>query len=409
MLPSSFIPHCMKYLRSLKANIVFPVFALCLLAGLALFAQQTPSSPSSTGSGSGSGSGSGQNSQQTPEAGGPQGDMGTIVVPKKKPSTEATPLPERAPRVQNPEGLENYSIRVDVPIVNIPVQVISKDGMFIPGLRKDNFKVFEDGVPQKLLSGQQTEAPITAVMVVEFASTNYAFMYDALNASYTFASTLKPEDWIAVEYYSMRPHLLVDFTQDKRAVQGAINTLRIPDFSETNLFDALYDVIDRLETVEGRKYVILISSGYDSFSRLTFDKVLKKVQGSRDISIFAISTGQAFRIMADARMADTARLDFLQADNQMRTFAHLTGGEAYFPRFTQDMPDIFRSISAAIRSQYILSYKPTNPKQDGSFRKIKVELVNDKGEPLIIQDQKHKNVKYNVIAREGYRAKQEVE
>jgi len=383
------------------------MFALASQARL--YGQQPANGSGSASSGSSATGGSGNTADQNPSDGGPNGDNGPIVVPRKKVDTQPTPPPERAPHIKNPEGLENYTIRVDVPIVNLNVQVISKDGMFIPGLQKQNFKVLEDGVPQTLMGVQPTQAPITAVLLVEFARTNAAFMYDALNASYTFASTLKPDDWVAVEYYSMRPHILLDFTQDKRAILGALGTLRVPDFSETNLFDSLYDVLDRLDGVEGRKYVILVSSGYDSFSKLTLDKMYKKVKDSRDITIFTISTGQVARIMADAGMGDNQRLTFLQADNQMRTFAQMTGGEAYFPRFQQDMPGIFQNIGAAIRSQYTLSYKPTNSKQDGSYRKIKVELVNGEGGPLEIKDQKHKTVKYTIVTREGYRAKQQVE
>ncbi len=92
---------------------------------------------------------------------------------------------------------------------------------------------------------------------MEYASTNYVFMIQALQASYAFANTLKKDDWVAVAYYDMQPHILVDFTQDKKAVYGALNELRMPGFAETNLFDALYDTLDRLDRVEGKKYIIL--------------------------------------------------------------------------------------------------------------------------------------------------------
>jgi hypothetical protein len=102
-------------------------------------------------------------------------------------------------------------------------------------------------------------------------------------------------------------------------------------------------------------------------------------------------------------------ITMLQADNEMKTFASLTGGASYFPRFTGEMPDIFSEINQNIRSKYELVYKPTNPKQDGSYRKLRVELVDDEGQPLRIQDEKHKPLKYDIITRDGYRAKQEVE
>jgi len=357
------------------------------------------------------GSSQGQQPQAPAEAGGPQGDLGPIAVPKKKPEDEK-PV-ERAPKVKNPEEIGTFSLKVDVPLVNLPVNVITNNGQFIPGLRQENFKILEDGVPQRIDTfAQQNDKPITAVMLIEFASNYYAFMYDALNAAYSFTGQLKKEDWIAVVSYDMKSHMLVDFTQDKNQVMGALNQLRIPGFSETNMFDALYDTVDRLEGVEGQKYIILICNGIDTFSKLNYDKVLKKLQGTKNITIFCVGTGQALRLWMESHgyMGPIANLDFLQADNQLRTFAKMTGGRAYFPRFTAEFPEDFADIAADIRNQYVISYRPTNSKQDGSWRKVKVELVDaQNGQPLIVQDQHRKKLKYEVIARDGYRAKNEVE
>lgn len=351
-----------------------------------------------------------QQPQQPPagEAGGPQGDIGPIAVPKKNPEQKP---PERKPPAKATPGMPNYSIHVDVPMVTLDVSVLTKDGQFIPGLKKDNFRVYEDGVPQNISSFSQTEAPITAVLLVEFAANNYGFIYDMLNGAYTFADGLKKDDWVALVSYDMKPQIVVDFTQDKRSIMSGLNSLRIPGFSETNLFDALYDTMDRLEGIEGRKYIVLISSGRDTFSKLTFDKILNKVKASRDITIFAVSTGQALREWYDSHgyMGPITRLDYLQADNEMNTFARLTGGKAYFPRFEGQMPEVFGDIAQTIRNQYSISYRSTNTKQDGSYRKLKVELVAPDGGPLTIQNEKGKKIKYQVVAREGYKAKQAVE
>jgi VWFA-related protein len=353
----------------------------------------------------------GSQQQAPPEAGGPQGDIGPIAVPKKTPEEEK-PV-ERAPKVKNPEGIGTFSLKVDVPLVNLPISVVTGNGQFIPGLKEDNFKVLEDGVPQKIDTfAQQGDKPITAVLLIEFAANNYYFMMDALNAAYSFTGQMKKEDWIAVESYDMKTHLLVDFTQDKNQVMGALGQLRIPGFSETNLFDALYDTVDRLEGIEGQKYIILICDGIDTFSKLNYDKALKKIQGSKNITIFCVGTGQAFRLYAESRggMGPIRNLDFLQADNQLNTFAKMTGGRAYFPRFTAEFPEDFADIASDIRNQYVISYRPSNNKQDGSWRKLKVELVDPQnGQPLIVQDQHRKKLKYQVIARDGYKAKNEVE
>src|SRR5258707_9262631 len=232
------------------------------------------------------------NQQETPPAaGGPQNDVGPYVVPKKK-EEPPPPAPEKPKKIEN---MPDYSIKVDVPLVNLDVLVTTKDGQTIPGLKKENFKVMEDGTPQQISNFSQAEAPITAVLLVEFASTNYYFIVDALNASYSFANTLKKDDWVAVISYDMKPQILADFTQDKRAVQAALNQLRMPGFAETNLFDALFDTLDRVDRIEGKKYIILISPVVDTFSKLTLDKILKKVKSTKDVTIYPISVGFVVR------------------------------------------------------------------------------------------------------------------
>jgi VWFA-related protein len=348
-----------------------------------------------------------------PEAGGPQNDVGPYVIPKKK-EEPPPPAPEKPKKIEN---MPNYSISVDVPVVNLDVLVTSKDGQTIPGLRQDNFKIFEDGTQQKIATFNQTKAPITAVLLVEFASTNYSFEVEALRASYAFANTLQKDDWVSVISYDMKPQILVDFTQDKREVQAALNQLRMPGFSETNLFDALFDTLDRIDRIEGKKYVILVTTGYDSFSKLNLDQIIKKVKSTKDVTIYPISVGFAAREYCEVNhctgrtrgLVPVSQMDYLQADNEMRTFASLTGGRAYFPRFQGELPELFNEIGADIRNQYTISYHPTNAKLDGTYRKLKVELQAPDGGPLKVRDQKGKDVKYIVYAREGYTAKHTVE
>lgn len=353
------------------------------------------------------------------EAGGPTDNVGPYAIPKKKVEDAPPPTPPPAPK--KAEDLPDYSLKVNVPLVNVDVMVTTKDGQFIPGLKQENFRVAEDGVPQKVTHFNVSKAPITAVLLVEFASTNYVFMIDALRASYAFANSLQKNDWVAVAYYDMQPHILVDFTQDKKAVYGALNEMRIPGFSETNEFDALYDTLDRLDRVEGKKYVILVTTGIDSFSKLTYDKILKKVKDTKDVTIFPISVGFMMREycethpsyycrnMAHGMGIEVHNIDYLQADNEVRTFAAMTGGRAYFPRFEAEYAEEFADISSDIRNQYSLSYSPTNTKLDGTYRKLKVQVVAPDGGPLKVRDQKGKDVKVEVVAREGYTAKHTVD
>jgi VWFA-related protein len=391
-----------KNLILLTVALLFATFAL-LFATL-VRAQDTPQQPPSN-----------PNKQEAPpEAGGPQDDVGPYAVPKKK-EEPPPPAPEKPKKI---EGMPDYSIRVDVPLVDLNVLVTTKDGQFIPGLRKENFKILEDGTEQKVAHfGQSGDAPVTAVLLVEFASTNYFFIVDALQASYSFANTLKKDDWVAVISYDMKPYILADFTQDKRAVYAALNQLRMPGFAETNLFDALFDTLDRLDRVEGKKYIILVTTGVDTFSKLTLDKILKKVKATKDTTIYPISVGFAVRNYCEVHQCGythgfgipVSHMDYLQADNEMKTFASLTGGRAYFPRFEGELPEIFRDIGADIRNQYTIAYHPTNSKLDGTYRKLKIELQDPEGGPLKIHDQKGKDVKPVIYAREGYTAKHQVE
>jgi len=355
-----------------------------------------------------------QPDQTAPDAGGPGGDSGVIALPKKKETTEEAPPPAPAePKVKNPEGMGNVSLRIDVPEVTVDVGVLlEKTHQFVPGLKPGNFRVYEDGVQQKVAGFKRVEAPITALLLCEFASKSYSFIYDMRNAAWAFAQQLRPQDYVAMMTFDMRPQIVSDFTQDKRQLLEAINSLIIPGFSETNLFDALYEGLDRLDRIQGRKYIILIASGRDTFSKLTLDKILKKVKATQDVTIYTVSTGGALRAMTEGRggmMSSMRDMDYLQADNEMKTFASLTGGASYFPRFSAEMPDIFAEINKNIRSKYQLVYHPTNAKQDGTYRKLRVELVDDEGLPLRFQDEKHKPLKYDIVARDGYRAKQEVE
>ena len=360
----------------------------------------------------------GKPKQEIPaEAGGPTDSVGPYAIPKKKAEDAPPPPPPVAPKKL--EDIPDYSLKVNVPLVNVDVLVTTKDGQFIPGLKEGNFRILEDGVPQQVTHFNVSQAPITAVLLLEFASTNYPILSDTLTAAYTFANTMRKDDWIAVTYYDMQPHILVDFTQDKRAAFGALNQLRIPGFAETNEFDALYDTLDRLDRVEGKKYIMLISTGVDTFSKLTLDKITKKIKDTKDVTIFPVSIGWYLREYCEVHHCTgishgiasphIQTIDYLQADNELRTFAAITGGRAYFPRFEAEFGEDFQQIGEDIRKQYTLSYSPTNSKLDGTYRKLKVQVVAPDGGPLKVKDQKGKDVKIEVVARDGYTAKHTVD
>lgn len=309
---------------------------------------------------------------------------------------------------------EAPTFRADATTVTVPIAVLDQKGRFIPNIPQSYFRVEEDGTPQQIATFSKGEAPMTVCLLIEFSGLFQAYWSygwgETLTAAYGFVDTLKPEDNIAVVAFDLRDTILSDFTTDRRKTQEALSRLRIPGFSESNLFDALTDMADRMSNIEGRKAILVIASGRDTFSKITYDKARRSLQSS-GVPIYSISILQVARELADARgmMGPIAQLDFLQADNAMRTFAKETGGQAFFPRFEGELPSVFRALSDSLRNQYTIAYHPSNLARDGKYRKIKVSLVNpSNGEPLKVVEN-GKAVKYQIMAKAGYSAPRSVE
>ncbi|MGB9610072.1 MAG: VWA domain-containing protein [Bryobacteraceae bacterium] len=355
-----------------------------------------------------------------PQAG-PKKETGdTVARPKKKAAPEAETeqeaekIPSKLRKKTEGGPVEGPTFRSDVWTVNVDVAVLDNRGRFIPNIPQQAFRVLEDGVPQKVVSFGTGEQPITLAMVIEFSGLfqqywSYGWQ-ETLTATYGFVQTLKPEDMVAVVAFDMRPEILSDFTNNRQETYEALARLRVPGFSESNLYDALTEVADRMSDIEGRKAILYIGSGMDTFSKITFDQCRRKLQ-TAGVPIYALGTLQALREWYDARgmLGPIARLDFLQADNQLRTFARETGGYAWFPRFFGEYGGIFRQINEALRNTYQLTYQPVNIARDGKPRKIKVELIGEGGQPLRVVDERGKPIKYQIIHKTGYTAPREVE
>jgi Ca-activated chloride channel homolog len=356
---------------------------------------------------------------------GPNRDAGATVARPRKPASgntsptdesELPKIPSKLSKKGEPDTTGLATFKSDVSVVTVDVAVTDSKGHFIPGLPPSAFRVLEDNVPQQIKSISPGEAPMTVALVVEFSARFQQFYgstwYQTLTAAYGFAQSLKPDDYLAIVAYDIRPEMLSDFTTDRRKTQEALQRLNIPGFSEANLYDALTDTADRMSGIEGRKAIVLISSGIDTFSRKNYGETRKSLQEA-GVPVYAIGLMQALRDMADAMgaLGSIARLDFLQADNAMRTFSKETGGMAFFPRFMGEFPTIFQNIHQALRQQYVITYDPANKAHDGTFRKIKVELVNPAtNEPLAMKDEKTgKPLKYQIFAKAGYKAPREVE
>ena len=326
--------------------------------------------------------------------------------------TNLPPIETRAPqRVPDDQPL----FTADTNAVTVDITVLDNKGQFIPNIPPGNFQILEDGVPQKIISVGQTQAPATVALLIEFSNRWQQYWsetwYQTLTATYGFVQTLRPEDWVAVIAYDLRPEILADFTQDRREINNALQRLRIAAYRESNLFDALTDTVQRMSGIEGRKSVVLLSSGEDTFSRLNFSQARKIVQEA-GVTVHAIGLGQMLKELLDSYgyVGGATRIGWLQADNQLRTFTKETGGFAFFPRFYGQFPTIFQSLNYLMRNQYTAIYQPSNTKRDGTFREIKVRLVDPTtNKELRITGKKNKRIKYEIVARKGYTAPREVE
>ncbi len=313
--------------------------------------------------------------------------------------------PEAQPPIQEkkdkPAG--QATIRVGVSQIQVDVTVQNKDGNLIRGLQPEHFKVYEDKIQQKIINFSPVQASMTAVLLVEYSSyivnnlsyrAGWEMLYEAWLASRLFVNDMRQEDWIALIAYDLNSEILVDFTQDPHEVNHAISKLRNPGFSESNFYDAVIDTLDRLEEVEGKVSIVLVTTGLDSFSKANLGKLLKRVKNT-NVTIYAVGLGGNFLARNDFQIPGTVRLDFQQAEAILKAITKSTGGAAYFPRFTTGYPKIFKNISTLVRSRYSLSYISSNTQENKKFRKLRIKVEVD-------VDGNGKPDKLKVLHKEGY-------
>jgi VWFA-related protein len=325
---------------------------------------------------------------------------GRIAAQDRPQQPSQQPAPAQQPPSQQPADPGGFAIAVTVPVVNVDVIITDNNGNYLTGLRKENFRILEDGVPQTVGTFEPGQGAFTMVLLAEYSKIGYGyFLYNARNWAYSFLRHLKPDDWIALAHFDTRPHIEVDFTHDPEEIARALYGMNLPFYSESNLFDAIVDTLDRMREIKGRKAILVLASGIDTFSRINLNTVLNRLK-ENDVTIFTVGIAEPFM------QRSLPGITYLQAQNQLRTFASMSGGRSWLPRFDGEIPGIMADVAASLRNQYSLSYTPTNTKNDGKFRKIKVELVDVDGKPLNVLDAKGKKVNVRIFARQGYQAPQ---
>lgn len=324
---------------------------------------------------------------------------GPTKPPQQQTVPPTPPSGQQQDQQKAPTPPTNSQISSVSNLVNIDAVVTDQDGDILTDLKRENFRVLDDGQPQQITNFAPTEAPITIVILMEFSHRFYSiFSYAAKYWAYDFLHHLNQKDWVAVKYFDLKTHLLDDFTQNKNQVAQDIGSLYFPDFSEANLFDAILETLDQLRDVQGRKSILILATGFDTFSKHTLDQTYHVVKET-DTTIFCVGMGEGL----DLSRPGGAGVGYLQAKNQLTTFANMTGGYAWFPRFSGEASDIFNSIAGFLRAQYTIAFTPSTP-QDGHFHKLKVEVVDPQGNPLMVANKKGKEKKVIVYARQGYTA-----
>lgn len=319
--------------------------------------------------------------------------QGPIKPPKQAP-------PPQPPPAQQQKQQPQYSLSVQSNIVQVNTVVTDQDGNIVTGLTQQNFHIFDDSQQEPVSNFQPNTAPITIVMLLEFSNIMGPYLAQlGPILSYGFADHLGPNDWVALETYDLKPHVVVDFTHNKEEIKYAISTQFIPTFSEANEFDALIDTLDRLKDVQGKKSILLISTGFDTFSKHTLDDAYNALKQT-NVTVFCVNSAEFIEI----RSMQDENVRFLQAKNEMDYFSKLTGGMSFFPRFEGEMPDDFNTVVEFLRNQYSLGYAPPESARDGKYHKIRVEVVDDKGQPYMVANKKGKMKKVVVYARAGYQA-----
>ena len=344
-------------------------------------------------------------------------------VEKKTDEKKGTEPQEPAPPLPK-DFKQEPPIKLSTQVVNVDVTVVDKkSGRLYTNLTKKNFTIYEDGVKQETTNFASGEGPMTAVLLIEnnYRNRRYSNYYDPTFAQEIFQSAatfarsfVKPDDHVALVTYSMRPKVIQDFTGDSgRLYQAIVAAARDTlNFSEANIYDSLSFVLmggkaiqlfeeeagesqyTGLQEIEGHSAVILVTRGIDTFSRLTYDKAMKIVSRA-GVPIYIVGVGNLYFKKYGDSLPPELRMEFLQAQNGLNTFAKLSGG-AYFPMtFESEIPQIMRSIEVMLRGQYSLGYSPTNTRREGKDRKLKVDVdIDGDGTPDNKQLDLHYREKY---------------
>ena len=305
------------------------------------------------------------------------------------------PAPEPDPNALDID--DRFALSIDVEVHNVDVVVTDHDGTPLTGLQKEHFRLFVDDVEQTITNFRPTDSPLTIVLLIEFANTFGWYYDDVIYPAAGMIQSLREDDWAAIVSYDLNTEIVTDFSQNQNELFNGLRTLTYPSFSETNLYDAVNFTLDRLDNIDGKKAIFLLSTGFDTFSRANYGDTLRRAEDSNTM-IYAVGMAQMFRTIYEQRLSSIDRMSFLQAEVALRSIAENTGGMAWFPRFRGEYPSIYEGVSFLMRNQYSIGFVPTGLEEDDDLREIEIEVepidLDDDGEPERLRV-RHKKGFYN--------------
>jgi Ca-activated chloride channel homolog len=272
------------------------------------------------------------------------------------------------------------TIRVNTRLVSVGVTVEGAHRHFIKDLRREDFRIYDNGVEQELTGFLPIEEPAQVVLLVESGPAALFLRPSLLQAAETFLSGISTADRVAIVSYSRSPTLELDFTADKAEAGAALMGLNFMNgFAQLNLISSVAITLDWLGSLPGKKTIVILSTGVDD-SISTDPQLIQQKLHASDVHILAVSTAGALRKPLKARkLSPDERTErkhikegFVEADQLLRQITGATGGHVYFPNNAKEFTEAYAEIAQFVRNEYRLEFVP--PSEDGQLHSLKVKV-----------------------------------
>lgn len=256
-----------------------------------------------------------------------------------------------------------FSEQIEVNLVELPVAVVDAGGAAVVDLEQDDFRVLEDGKPQKITSfGFSSNLPISVGILVDHSGSMKARLDGARKAAIAFfQDIISPRDRAFFGAFAWDPSNISPFVSNVEVLKSQVVSMPEAE-GGTALYDAIVSGLYRFRTVSGRKALIMVSDGEDTVSRLTYDDMLKYVRAAR-VPVYFIGIG-------------ISSLNFT-ATSRMRSIAAETGGVAYFIKNVDDLTSTYEALEAELRSQYLIGYYAESTRKDDKYRSVEVQTTRE--------------------------------